>query len=199
MNFLEAPLGYLGFQWIVGGLKARERCIRDHVYLAKAMRILDVGCGPGYVAAWLAGSEYVGLDTDQRYIDHARTRFCKYGEFHCRPLTDEFLKDKSSFDYILMNGVLHHLSDEEASEVFRLCRNGLKIGGTLVTLDGYFADKIHPVARFLLDHDRGKFIRTKPAYLALARRVFSNVKSYEHLDYFRVPYAALVMECRREN
>jgi SAM-dependent methyltransferase len=128
-----------------------------------------------------------------------RKRYGKYGEFHHTPLTDEFLKNRTSFDYVLMNGVLHHLSDREAREVLCLCRKGLKTGGTLVTLDGYYANNIHPVARFLLDHDRGKFIRTKSEYLGLARSVFPKVKLYEHLDYFRVPYSVLVMECRREN
>lgn len=199
MNLLDSPLGYLAYQWIIGGLKARERCMRDHVHLVNGMRVLDVGCGPGYVAPWLAGSEYVGLDTDQKYIDHARKRYGKYGQFHRTPLTDEFLQNRSRFDYVLMNGVLHHLSDGEVSEVLRLCRRALKIGGTIVTLDGYYADNVHPVTRFLLDHDRGKFIRTKVEFLALAHSVFLDVTSYEHPDYFRVPYSVLVMECRRQN
>ena len=142
MSVLDAPLGYLGWQWLIGGLKARECCMRDHVQFGKGVRVLDVGCGPGYIAEWLAGSEYIGLDTDQKYIDHARSRYGKYGEFHCTPLTDAFLHGRPAFDYVLMNGVVHHLSDGDAREVLRLCRAALKPGGTLVTLDGCYADGI---------------------------------------------------------
>jgi len=199
MSVLDIPLGYLASQWLVGGMRARRRCMRDHVHFDKGMRVLDVGCGPGYVAELFAGSEYVGLDTDRKYIDHARHRYGKYGEFHCTPLTDDFLKERNAFDYVLMNGVLHHLSDQESSEVLRLCHKALKIGGYMVTLDGFYADGADAVTRFLLDHDRGKFIRTKHQYLALARSVFSCINTYEHRDYFHVSYNVLVMECRREN
>jgi SAM-dependent methyltransferase len=199
MSFLDIPLGYLATQWFVGGMRARERCMRDHIRVRKGMRVLDVGCGPGYVAESLSGSEFIGLDTDQSYIDYARKHYGRYGEFHCTALTDDFLREKPSFDYVLMNGVLHHLSDQEADEVLRLCYKGLKPGGIIVTLDGFYTDGIGPVTRFLLDHDRGKFIRTKSQYLALANSVFPHVQSYEHRDYFRFPYTALVIECRRES
>src|SRR6516164_4019290 len=99
MKVLDAPFGYLAYQRIIGGLQARERCMRDHVQLAKGMRVIDIGCGPGYVAELLAGSDYIGLDTDKRYIDHARKRYGEYGEFHCTPLTAAFLKERSTFDY----------------------------------------------------------------------------------------------------
>lgn len=199
MSLLDEPLGYLAFQWILGGIRARERCMRDHIHVRKGMRVLDIGCGPGYVAEWLSGSEFIALDTDQKYIDYARKRYGKYGEFHCTALTDDFLRGRPSFDYVLMNGVLHHLCDRDASEVLRLCHKGLKPGGIIVTLDGFYTDGIGPVTRFLLDHDRGKFIRTKSQYLALANSVFAHVQSYEHRDYFHIPYSVLVIECRREN
>jgi 2-polyprenyl-3-methyl-5-hydroxy-6-metoxy-1,4-benzoquinol methylase len=199
MNILDIPLGYLAFQWLVGGIRARARCTREHMRPGKGMRVLDLGCGPGYVAKWLAGSEYVGLDTDQKYINYAQRHYGKYGEFQCNALSDDFLNGTPGFDYVLMHGVLHHLSDTEACEVLRLCHKGLKKGGILVTLDGYYSDKHHAIARLLLNLDRGTFVRTKSAYIALVRTVFSSIKYYEHPDYFRVPYSALVMECQRQN
>jgi SAM-dependent methyltransferase len=198
MSLLDVPLGYLAYQWVVGGMMARKRCLQDHIRFNRGMRVLDVGCGPGYVAKWLAGAEYVGLDTDLKYIEYARKHYERYGDFHCSELTDDFLESRSSFDYVLMNGVLHHLSDDIAAELLRVCHNGLKLGGALVTLDGFYADDMHPTARFLLVRDRGKFVRTKRNYLRLVSPVFSFVRSYEHHDYFNVPYSVLVMECRRE-
>jgi SAM-dependent methyltransferase len=112
-------------------------------------------------------------------------------------MTDAFLERQDPFDYVLMNGVLHHLDDDTMRDCLRLCRKALKPGGVLVTLDGYYAPKLHPVARFLLDRDRGRHIRHVDGYLELARSVFTDVTPFDHPNYFRVPYTSLVMECRR--
>ncbi len=161
------------------------------------MRVLDIGCGPGYVAGWLAGVQYVGLDTDEGYIKYARQRFGDRGEFSCELMTDEYIDRNEAFDYVIMTGVLHHLDDEIYRNVMRLSYRALKPGGVLVTLDGYYADQMNPVAKFFLDQDRGRHIRRVPEYLKLAGEQFSNIRHYDHPDYFRIPYTTLVMECSR--
>ena len=196
-SILDTPLVYLTYQYIVGGIRARARCIREHVPTRPGQRVLDIGCGPGYVAGWLKDVDYIGLDTDPGYIAYAGKRYASKGRFFCELMTDEFLTRHGAFDYVLMNGVVHHLDDPTVHEVLRLSHKALKPGGVLVTLDGYYADQLHPIARFLLDRDRGRFIRRIDEYLALARKVFPDVRSYDHPDYFRVPYTTLIMECRR--
>jgi SAM-dependent methyltransferase len=196
-NVLDAPVLYLTYQYLVGGIKARRHCIQDHVPLTPGMRVLDIGCGPGYVAKWLAGSQYVGLDTDERYIHYANSRYGKeYGKFSCELMTEEFVARNEPFDFVIMTGVLHHLDDPTAADVLNLCKKALKPNGVVITMDGYYGPGLHPVAKFLLDRDRGKYIRTQNAYLELARRHFGQVKSYDHPSYFRVPYTTIVMECR---
>jgi SAM-dependent methyltransferase len=196
-NILDAPILYLTYQYVVGGIQARSRCVRDHVQTQPGYRVLDIGCGPGYVADWLKGVAYIGLDTDIAYIRYAQRRYSGKGSFFCELMTDEFLLRHEPFDFVLMNGVLHHLDDVTVSEVLRLSHKALKPGGKLVTLDGYYSENLHAVARFLLNRDRGKFIRRIDEYLALARPVFPDVQPFDHPDYFRVPYTTLVMECRR--
>ena len=38
----------------------------------QGLRTLDLGCGPGAFADLFAGDDYVGVDLNSRYIDHAR-------------------------------------------------------------------------------------------------------------------------------
>jgi SAM-dependent methyltransferase len=39
------------------------------------MRVLDIGCGPGYMVEYLRGATYFGFDINSRYIAYAK----KYG------------------------------------------------------------------------------------------------------------------------
>src|SRR5579871_5724251 len=62
-DVLDVPVLYLTYQYLVGGIKARHRCITEHVRTKPGERVLDIGCGPGYVTRWLVkGTQYVGLD-----------------------------------------------------------------------------------------------------------------------------------------
>ena len=97
---------------------------------------------------------------------------------------------------VLALGILHHLDDGEALDLFRLSSQTLKPGGRLYTLDGcYVADQSRWV-RWFLDNDRGKNIRTQADYLLLAKQVFSNVSTHIREDIFWIPYTALILECK---
>ena len=65
-----------------------------------------------------------------------------------------------------------------------------------MTIDPCFAPGQSPVARWLLRRDRGRFVRTRPAYLALAREAYPSVESDLRHDLLRIPYTHLVMVAR---
>src|SRR5437016_876184 len=76
-------------------------------------RILDIGCGPGNLLQFMPEVRYVGYDPNPRYIAAATTRFGTRGRFHCGTLTHISDSEAGSFDVVLANGVLHHISDAE--------------------------------------------------------------------------------------
>jgi hypothetical protein len=43
--------------------------------------------------------------------------------------------------------------------------------------------------------DRGRYVRTKEEYLALASQIFKNIKAYLHHGLLRIPYTIIIMEC----
>jgi hypothetical protein len=72
----------------------------------------------------------------------------------------------------------------------------MKPGGRMVTLDGCYIQGQSRIAKALLRHDRGKFIRDVPAYLKLADEHFKDVRSDVRHDLLSLPYTLLIMTCR---
>jgi SAM-dependent methyltransferase len=108
-----------------------------------------------------------------------------------RDVIDEF----GAFDIVLATGVLHHLDDEEAVELFELAARCLKPGKRLVTLDGCYVQGQSAMARIILSRDRGRFVRNEEAYSQLAASAFRTVNRtvYNHL--LRIPSSIIIMEC----
>ena len=98
----------------------------DAVGAAPGMRLLDVACGPGYVAAAAArrGGSVVGVDFSERMVELASE---KHPALEFR-VGDAGLLDfpNHSFDAVVMNfGMLHLAHPENAmAEAFRVLRPG---------------------------------------------------------------------------
>jgi cyclopropane fatty-acyl-phospholipid synthase-like methyltransferase len=160
-------------------------------------RILDIGCGTGTILSYLPDVEYLGFDIHQKYIDSAIRKYGERGTFFCKRLTRNVIEDPSGYDIVLAKGVLHHLTDDEALELFEVAHSTLKQDGRLVTIDGCYCEKQSVIARFLLSMDRGKFVRNKEKYCLLASKYFSNLKITIRDDLLRVPYTHIIMECEK--
>ena len=194
---LSLPMVYTLFGTTVGALAARKKIIRQYVQPNEGDRILDIGCGPGDIVGFLSPRvKYVGFDASPGYIQTAKRRFGHRAQFHCDRVGVTVPVERGSFDVVLALGILHHLDDGEALDLFRLSCQALKPGGRLYTLDGCYVPDQSRWVRWFLDHDRGKNIRTQEACLSLAKQVFSTVLAQIREDIFRIPYTALILECK---
>jgi SAM-dependent methyltransferase len=107
---------------------------RIHGYTqARGARVLDVGCGHGYVLAHYAksGAEVHGLDLTERALDVSRRRFewaGLSGRF-TRTDGDQIPYPDAHFDIACSMGVLHHIADPRPmlSEMRRVLRPGGKL------------------------------------------------------------------------
>ena len=190
----RAPV-YSLFRRLVGRDSARLAYVRDYLRVRSGERVLDIGCGTGDILRYLPPVSYVGYDLSPTYIQRARERFGYRGEFHCRAVDDDLAGSEPSFDLAIAHGVLHHLNDNEAASLFRVAKRVLKPGGRLVTFDGCFTNQQSLAARCFLSLDRGRHVRDRAAYEALARTAFEQVESSLREDLIRIPYTHLVMEC----
>jgi SAM-dependent methyltransferase len=193
-SLLAFPVTYRLFSRIVGGF-ARQVYVKKYIRPIHGDKILDIGCGPGDILELLPQVEYLGIDMNRRYIKSAIKRFGNRGTFICKKLSGKLSNELSSFDLILATGILHHLNDDEAIQLFELSKSKLKPGGRLITLDGCYEKKQSSIARFLLSLDRGRYVRTKNQYLALSSKIFTKIKVSIHQDLLIIPYTLMIMEC----
>lgn len=104
-------------------LQRRARAIVSEMRLPaeggsrRDVHILELGCGTGELAfelAKIAGARVTGVDRSQKFIDYASTN---YRHSDLRFLAANFSDSsrgaaQGKYDYIVGNGILHHLYDQ---------------------------------------------------------------------------------------
>ncbi len=147
-NLANKPDKHLG-----DGLDAEtHRHFTDFANMASALalppgaRILDVGCGSGWLSEYFArlGYEVTGIDISEDLIRMARERVERvpYDVDHETALRCRFLVQDvelsalpEKFDAVICYDSLHHFEDER--QVFRHLAEMLDVGGLLFILEGH--------------------------------------------------------------
>ncbi len=147
-NLANKPVKHTGY----GMDPETHRHFTDFANMAVALalpagaRILDVGCGSGWLSEYFArlGYDVMGIDISDDLIRMARERVenIPYKLDHEMPVRCRFLVHDievaplaESFDGIICYDSLHHLEDEHA--VFRHLASMLNVGGLMFILEGH--------------------------------------------------------------
>lgn len=196
-RILSIPAVYKFHSGFVSPDHHKQSYVDEVLKVCPGSRLLDIGCGTADIVRYLPDVDYVGFDGDAEYIKSAREIFGDRGRFEHRIISADVVRDFPAFDQAIATGILHHLNDDEARDLFTAALQALKPGGRLVTCDGTYTNPQNPVARILISMDRGQFVRTPDAYEALARSVFDSVNVDVRTDLIRIPYTHCVMTCTR--
>jgi SAM-dependent methyltransferase len=135
-----------------------------HNDLRQVRRVLDIGCGPGTNAPLFAHADYLGIDINQDYIEHARRKFKR--PFVAADVTTYEDNAEGKFDFILINSFLHHLNDAETNRVLISAAARLSEGGHLHILE-LVSPQDRSIAQLLANRDRGKYPRPLEEWRAL--------------------------------
>lgn len=127
-----------------------------HNDLRQVRRVLDVGCGPGTNTALFAHADYLGIDINKDYIEHARRKYKR--PFVAADVTTCDDNTAGKFDFILINSFLHHLNNADSKRVLSCMAAKLSEGGHLHILEPV-SPQDHSIAQLLANWDRGKYQR----------------------------------------
>jgi cyclopropane fatty-acyl-phospholipid synthase-like methyltransferase len=194
---LSLPACYRLLQAFVGAGTHWRNYLAEYVKPAPGDKVLDIGCGPADVLNYLPQVDYTGLDHSAQYINAAKARFGSRGRFFCSDVSLTALEEEQgTFNLALATGVIHHLNDQQAADLFALARRALRPDGRLITFDGCYVPDQSRIAKWMLNNDRGKFVRTRCEYELLASAAFPKVECHLRHDLLRIPYTHLIMRCR---
>lgn len=168
----EQPRAFDFLRWILeAGYRGHEEvCRREGI--TDAASILDLGCGTGALAGFFRPKSYVGVDINPRYISRASAKKSDYSfkvaDGRSLPFPD------SSFEAVLIGGVIHHLDDDSAQKVLEESRRVLVPGkGVLVMCEALpTRRRWNLVGRLVVALDEGDFISPPERYIEMVRRVF---------------------------
>lgn len=169
---LQYFLTYLSIKILTFNYFTIRKIIGDILKEQKYNSVLDFGCGIGILAPLFSPKQYLGFDIDARAIAYAKNKYPKYsfqiGDATKLRLHKRSLSSNKKFDLIMVVGVLHHLSDQEARLALRSAKLLLASKGTIVAIEA-----ISPIYRWnifghiLRSLDKGHYVRTVGSYRLL--------------------------------
>lgn len=137
----------------------------------EGLRVLDVGCGPATNSSWFDPSGYLGVDHNPEYIDLASKRFPELSF----ALQDASALDLGSrkFDLILVNSLLHHLTDEQGRSMLNSLVQALVPAGSVVINEPLIPQDGCWVKELMMRSDRGAYFRSHAEYRNLFAPIYT--------------------------
>lgn len=137
-------------------------------YFDKKDFVLDFGCGVGFFSKLFDHQNYIGLEINKKFLERARTINSAYNFSHFNELNEDEIKDK--IDGVLINNVLHHLSDDQISKSFEFLRRISKNNSKILIIEPLFPKKFFSLEFFMKALDIGNYIRTEENYKNVLRK-----------------------------
>ncbi|MDY5389736.1 class I SAM-dependent methyltransferase [Cloacibacillus porcorum] len=192
-NLVWGNRGYYGFYKDIADILA------TNVNSTSKINIVDIGCGDGMKSLFLAQyGNYFGVDYNKEYIEYAKFHYGHLGTFLNCDITSAEIKnciDYSQIDVVCLFGLLHHLSDNEATSFLKKTTDLLPLGTIILTLDPVILEK-KPINNYIARKDRGPFARSIDGYKSLFPNNIEIIKTILK-QYIRIPSISLVMAGKR--
>lgn len=110
-----------------------------HDLLPKKGKILDIGCGNGFLCYMLSfispERQVMGIDYDEGKIETANNCFSKNSNINFAA-ADVTIYPFENYDAIIMADILHYLQPDQQKLVIDKCIRHLNPGGTIIIRDG---------------------------------------------------------------
>lgn len=192
-SVLSLAPAYRLAQRMIGADKFRNVLVDEILRATSEDRVLDLGCGTADILEHLPPLDYVGFDPSQRYVDDAIARFGDRGTFvtDLSELADEPTTGRT---LVMAVGVFHHMDDDTVRAALATARTALAAGGRFVSIDPTFTPDQHRVARWLIERDRGRHVRSPEELQPLVAEQFPAATLHVRHDLLRTPYTHVIVQ-----
>ncbi len=196
---LRHPVVYFLFEKLMGSNHKYKMYTDWFIATLRHIRMLDIGCGTGSILDFLPEhTDYVGYDSSAAYIDYAKKKYGHRAKFYNKRVSKMDLMSSDLFDVVLADGLLHHLNDGEAEQLFKIGYDALKPQGFMLTVDPVLTEEQNFVARLIASNDRGQHVRFPHEYETLARISFSQVENHIVENIGKRPQTGCIIKCTKD-
>ena len=168
-------------------MKRRAQLMLSEMDLSKSGDVLEIGCGTGEISSFLAeGSRYRVLGTDicAPFIADAANKYKRDNlSFEVVDFNDPSQVRERKFDYVVGNGILHHLYPN-LPQALRTIRELLKPGGKMIFME---PNIYNPYCAVIFNLTR-KLANLEPDEMAFSRRYISKKLRVAGYSDFTVRY-----------
>lgn len=165
------PMAFDVIRWILeGGYHGHKSVINRELSPIRGL-LLDIGCGTGFYARFFDAASYFGVDISPAYIaaaiqKHPLHQFLVSSGF-ALPVADH------SFGNAMISGVLHHMSNDDATSVLSEAARVLSPDGQLVVWEDIPSTaRWNIVGHVIHRFDLGRHIRRPAEYRSLIEQKF---------------------------
>ncbi|MGN7611415.1 SAM-dependent methyltransferase [Magnetococcales bacterium HHB-1] len=183
----------------------------ERITLTPESVVLDLGCGNGYTAIWLAqtyGCRVVGLDLATSNIERARQALAQQHQsiqkavsFVCTSMIDATF-EKHTFSHIWSNAAIYHVHADQMLPLFEKLSACLKPGGiiiydTLVSPTGLLDDHVR---EWVCDRFHLETLHTRQAYMDAMKQNHIEMDAWEDLTkHLRITYERVSQKAQAAN
>ena len=137
--------------------------------------VLDFGCGAGFFSQLFNPKKYLGVEINKSFLNTSKIRNSKHT---FKLLKKNYLRGyENKIDYIFINNVLHHLTDEEILETFNFFKKKLKKKIKVFIIEPLSPKSFFSLEFFMKVLDIGDNIKNKRNYVNLFKKIL-HIKSY---------------------
>jgi ubiquinone/menaquinone biosynthesis C-methylase UbiE len=146
-----------------------KKILSKHINVKKTDKILDYGCGTGKYCTFFNPKNYLGLDINKKSINIAKK---KYKQYHFKELSKKLNVKDNSFDFILILGVFHHISNNEIKPILKEINRVLKKNGKILIIEPILSETSTRINKWMQFVDRGKHFRYEKELIQLISKYF---------------------------
>jgi 2-polyprenyl-3-methyl-5-hydroxy-6-metoxy-1,4-benzoquinol methylase len=195
-KILSFFLFYRLTQKIMSGVSFRSNFVKNFIK-NKNNYILDIGCGTADILESIPNNYYYGFDISQNYINYAKNKFYKNNyHFFNEKFNQNSIKKLPKFDFVILFGILHHLSNIEINSLCFNVKKVLKKSGVILIVDPVLIKKQNFISKLLIKLDRGKNIKNFNEYNKTLKKHFKKI-TYKITHQKFIPYTWYSAACKK--